>query len=60
MSFWADSRLFQKLSAAIKAPISARRFWPPGTSKKPPQMGQFIGGGRQFGSNGIKHDAKVS
>src|SRR5213593_4674957 len=55
MSFCACSRLFQKLSAAIRALTSPRRFWAPATSKKPPQMGQFIGGGRQLGSNGVKH-----
>ena len=39
MSFWACSRLFQKLSAAIRALISPKRLCAPGTSKKPPQMG---------------------
>ena len=55
MSFWACSRLFQKFSAAIRALISPRRFCAPGTSKKPPQMGQFLGGGRQLGCDGVEH-----
>jgi hypothetical protein len=45
MSPCAFSRLFQKLSCAIKASNSASRFWMLGTSKKPPQMGDFVGGG---------------
>src|SRR6266404_4458652 len=58
MSLCACSRLFQKLSAAIKALISPRRLWAEGTSKKPPQMGQFIGGGGQLGCNRVKHQAQ--
>jgi hypothetical protein len=38
MSFWACSRLFQKVSPAIRALISPSRFCALGTSKKPPQM----------------------
>ena len=55
MIFWACSRLFQKFSAAIRALISPRRFCAPGTSKKPPQMGQFIRRGGQLGCNIVKH-----
>src|SRR5579872_7289987 len=58
MSFWACSRLSQKPSAAIKTLSSARRFCAPGTSKKPPQVGEFIGRGRYFSSNGVKHRAE--
>src|SRR4051812_33019360 len=58
MSFCACSRLFQKLSAAIRELISPRRFWAWGTSKKPPQMAKFVGCGGQFSFNGIEHCAK--
>ena len=39
-----SSRLFQNVSAAIKWSSSARRFWLLGTSKKPPQLREFVGG----------------
>src|ERR1700720_3512794 len=59
MSFWACSRLFQKLSAAMRASSSFRRFCAAGTSKKPPQVVQLVGGGRQFGCNGVEHRGKI-
>jgi hypothetical protein len=49
------SRLFQKFSAAIRALTSPRRFCAPGTSKKPPQMGKFVGRGGQLGCNSVEH-----
>src|SRR5260370_37620546 len=58
MSFCAWSRLVQKLSAAIKALSSPRRFCAPGTSKKPPQMVQLVRCGGQFCCNGVEHCAQ--
>src|SRR6266487_13635 len=55
MSFCACSRLFQKLSAAISESSSPRRFCVRGTSKKPPQMGQFLGGGAELRNNRVEH-----
>src|SRR5262245_61316019 len=58
ISFCACSRLFQKLSAAIRSLSSPRRFCAPGTSKKPPQMSKLICGSRQFSSDRIEHGAE--
>src|SRR5436190_15958828 len=55
MSFCACSRLFQKLSAAISALISPRRFWACGTSKKPPQVRKLVRRGGQFSFNHVEH-----
>jgi len=57
MSFCADSRLFQKLSAAIKASSSASRFCVLGTSKKPPQVDKLFRHGSQLNFNGLEHIA---
>ena len=56
---WACSRLFQKVSAAIKALISPRRFCAPGTSKKPPHVRQLVPGGCQFRFNRVEHPANL-
>src|SRR5438552_3854009 len=55
ISFCAWSRLFQKVSLAISASSWPRRFRNLATSKKPPQVGQFLAGCRQLCSDGIKH-----
>src|SRR5262249_41131465 len=55
ISFCACSRLFQKVSLAISASSSPRRFRILATSKKPPQVGQFLAGGHQLGSDHVKH-----
>src|SRR6476620_2460707 len=55
MSFCACSRLFQKLSPAIKASNSPRRFCAPGTSKKPPQVGGFLRGGSDLSFSNFEH-----
>src|SRR6185436_8945234 len=55
MSFCACSRLFQKLSPAIKASNSPRRFCAPGTSKKPPQMGGFLRSGSDLSFSNFEH-----
>jgi hypothetical protein len=47
--------LFQKLSAAISELISLRRFCAPGTSKKPPQVREFVGGGGDLSGNRVEH-----
>ena len=39
----------------MSALSSPRRFWVAGTSKKPPQMRQFPGGGRDFRFNRFEH-----
>ena len=55
MNFCAWSRLFQKLSAAIRALSSPSRLCAPGTSKKPPQVGELLRGGVQLGFDDFKH-----
>jgi len=55
MVFWACSRLFQKLSWAIRASSSVRRFCTLGTSKKPPQMRKFFRGGDELGLDFVEH-----
>src|SRR6185437_5444392 len=55
MTFWACSRLFQNVSPAIRAFSSPRRFCAPGTSKKPPQVRQFLRRCRNFRRDGVKH-----
>ena len=52
---WAFSRLFQKLSPAINALISSRRFCNAATSKKPPQVGKFLRGVGDIRFNRVKH-----
>src|SRR2546421_3706905 len=59
MSFWACSRLFQKLSPAIKASSSPRRFCAPGKSKKPPQVSGFFRGGSDLTFGNLKHAAQT-
>src|ERR1039457_5179044 len=51
----AFSRLFQKLSAAISALISASRFCNAATSKKPPQVRKFVSGGGYLRLDGVEH-----
>ena len=55
----AFSRLFQKLSAAIRSPISPSRFCKVATSKKPPQMFQFFRGGGDVCFNGFEHRDRI-
>jgi hypothetical protein len=55
MTFCAASWLFQKVSPAICASSSARRWVNLGTSKKPPQVGQLVGGGGDLWFNEVKH-----
>jgi len=43
------------LSAAISELISLRRFCAPGTSKKPPQVREFVGGGGDLSGNRVEH-----
>jgi hypothetical protein len=43
------------LSAAISELISLRRFCAPGTSKKPPQVREFVGGGGDLSGNRFEH-----
>src|ERR1700722_5364060 len=59
MSFWACSRLFQKVSPAIKASSSARRFCVPGTSKKPPQMRKLLRHRCQLNFNYFEHVGNI-
>jgi hypothetical protein len=55
MKPWAFSRLFQKFSSAINEFSSLNRFCNVATSKKPPQVREFLGGGGQLGNNRFKH-----
>ena len=42
---------------AISASISPRRCCAPGTSKKPPQVREFLGGDGHLGFDGVEHSA---
>src|SRR2546426_9065131 len=55
ISFCACSRLFQNVSLAISASSSPRRLRTLATSKKPPQVSEFLASGRQLRSEDIKH-----
>jgi hypothetical protein len=55
MTFWACSRLFQKVSPDIRAVNSVIRFCAPGTSKKPPQVREFLGRRRNFRPDVVEH-----
>src|ERR1019366_2501176 len=55
MNPWAFSRLFQKASSAINELNSVKRFCKVATSKKPPQMCEFLGGGRQLWRDHFEH-----
>src|SRR5674476_135798 len=58
MAVWAFSRLFQKVSSAISEFSSVKRFCKVATSKKPPQMREFLGGGRQLRGDHFEHGKK--
>src|SRR5262245_31174009 len=60
ITFWADSRLFQKVSADMRLVISPSRFCNWGTSKKPPQVGKFPGGGFQLCGNRFEHKPNIT
>jgi hypothetical protein len=47
--------LFQKASSAINEFSSVKRFCKVATSKKPPQMREFLGGGRQLWRDHFEH-----
>jgi hypothetical protein len=51
--------LFQKASSVINAFSSPKRFCSVATSKKPPQMREFLGSGRQLGGNHFEHGASI-
>src|SRR6185312_14374905 len=55
ISFWACSRLFQKVSPAIREFSSPSRFCALGTSKKPPQVREFLSRRRNFRFDGVEH-----
>src|ERR1035437_5253374 len=55
MAVWAFSRLFQKASSAINQFSLVKRFCKVATSKIPPQMGEFLGSGRQLGGDHFEH-----
>ncbi len=55
MTFWAASWLFQKVSPAICDSSSAKRWFNLGTSKKPPQVGQLVGGGGDLWFDKVEH-----
>src|SRR5882757_8977220 len=59
MKPWAFSRLFQKFSSAINEFSSPKRFCNAGTSKKPPQVREFLGGGRQSWGDHFKHGKRI-
>src|SRR5471032_2083242 len=59
MKPWAFSRLFQKFSSAISEFSSPERFCNAGTSKKPPQVREFLGGGRQLWSDQFEHNGRI-
>src|SRR5208283_5221711 len=59
ISVCAFSRLFQKLSAAMSALSSPRRFCALGTSKKPPQMREFPGGVGNVGFDRFEHRCRI-
>jgi hypothetical protein len=55
----AFSRLSQNFSSAISEFNSPARFCKVATSKKPPQMRELLGGGRQLGSDHFEHDGRI-
>src|SRR5476649_1646317 len=55
MKPWAFSRLSQNFSSAISEFSSLDRFCNAGTSKKPPQVREFLGGGRQLWGDQFEH-----
>src|SRR5712671_5049832 len=59
MAACAFSRLFQKFSSAINEFSSVRRFCKVATSKKPPQVRELLGGGRQLGDNHFEHGGRI-
>src|SRR5882757_5239808 len=59
MKPWAFSRLFQKFSSAISEFNSPERFCKVATSKKPPQVREFPGRGRQLGGDHFKHAGRI-
>jgi hypothetical protein len=59
MKPWAFSRLFQKFSSAISEFSSPERFCKVATSKKPPQMREFLGGGRQLWGDHFEHRGRI-
>src|SRR5437016_5426737 len=59
MSCWDFSRLFQKVSWVIRTSSSASRFCVLGTSKKPPQMGEFASRGGQLFLDDFKHGSRI-
>ena len=60
MATWAFSRLFQKFSSAMRAVNSPNRFCKLAKSKKPPQVGELVGGGRNLDFGNFEHRGKLS
>jgi hypothetical protein len=58
MTLCAASWLFQKDSVVIWASSSARRWFNLATSKKPPQMGEFVGGGGDLWFDEVEHGTR--
>src|SRR5450432_1162166 len=59
MKPWAFSRLTQNFSSAINEFSSPERFCKVATSKKPPQVREFLGGGRQLGGDHFEHGRRI-
>jgi hypothetical protein len=59
MKPWAFSRLLQKFSSAISEFSSVKRFCKAGTSKKPPQVRELLGGGRQLRGDQFEHKGRI-
>ena len=59
MTFCAASWLFQKVSPVIWDSSSANRWFNLGTSKKPPQVRDFVGGDRNLRTDDVEHPARI-
>src|SRR5487761_2014891 len=60
MKPWAFSRLSQNFSSAINEFSSPKRFCKVATSKKPPQVRELLGGGRQLGRDHFEHGGSIA
>jgi len=57
--FLAASWLFQKVSPVICDSSSAKRWVNLATSKKPPQVGELVGGGRDLRADDVEHRGRI-